>query len=271
MATAFLRPPPDFLIVGTKRGGTTSLHQYLLRHPGVLPLFPRREKIKGVRFFDENWWLGSRWYRSHFPTRFARALAARRLGYAPVAGEATPYYLFHPLAAERARSLAPDARIIVLLRDPVERAFSHYKERLRNKTEPLPFLDAIDAEADRLAGEEDRIVNEPGYVSFAHRHSSYVAQGRYLQGLRRWLETYPEDQVLVLRSEDLFERPAEVCTDVLEHLGLRPQPLVSFERLNSEPSAEMEPAARAQLEAALREDVRLLEAYLDRSMGWSVP
>lgn len=269
--TAGLRPPPDFLIVGTKRGGTTSLHDYLLQHPGVLPLFPSPQKVKGVYFFDEGWARGVRWYRSHFPSRLARRIAARRLGYEPLAGEATPYYLFHPLAPTRARTVVPDARIVVLLRDPVERAFSHYKERLNHTTEPLDFVAAIAAEHDRLAGEEERIVAEPGYVSVAHRHQSYVAQGRYLEGLRRWLAAYPAEQVLVLRSEDLFSAPGEVYAQVLRHLGLPPRPLEDPRHLNAEPSPDMDEEIRERLENELRSEVAELESFLGRDLGWTIP
>ena len=269
--TSGFRPPPDFLIIGTKRGGTTSLHDYLLQHPGVLPLFPRAQKVKGTYFLDEGWRRGVRWYLSHFPTAGARAVAARRLGYRPLAGEATPYYLFHPLAPGRARQVAPHARIVVLLRDPVERAYSHFKERRKNDTEPLDFAAALDQEEVRLAGEEARIVAEPGYVSIAHRHQSYLAQSRYLEGLRRWLDAFPAEQVLVVRSEDLFATPESVYAEVLDHLGLPAQPLRDARHLNAEPSPDMDHEVRSRLEAALGADVAALESFLGRSMGWTIP
>lgn len=271
MATAGLRPAPDFLIIGTKRGGTTSLHDYLLRHPGVLPLFPSPQKVKGTYFFDEGWRRGRRWYLSHFPTILTRRLVARRLGYPPIAGEATPYYLFHPLAPARARAVAPDARIIVLLRDPVERAYSHYKERRKNGTEPLDFAGAIDAEPGRLEGEEDRIVADPSYVSFHHRHSSYVAQSRYLEGLQRWLACYQDEQVLVLASEDLYTDPEGTYARVLDHLGLVDHPLTGARQLNAERSSAMDDGVRRRLEEALRTDAREVEAHLGRDMGWTIP
>jgi hypothetical protein len=272
MATADLRPPPDFLIVGTKRGGTTSLHDYLLRHPAVLPLWPRPERVKGTYFLAEGWSSqGRRWYLSHFPTRLTRALASRRVGERVAAGESTPYDLFHPLAPARARELAPDARIVVLLRDPVERAFSHYKERRRHDHDLLPFGEAVAAESARTAGEEERILADPAYVSFAHRHWTYVAQSRYSAGLRRWLEVYPAEQVLVLRSEDLFAKPHDVYAEVLAHLGLSDRPLEGAEQLNAEPSRDMDDDVRRLLEGELRDDVVALEALLGRNMGWSVP
>src|SRR5690606_30078061 len=129
---------------------------YMQEHPGVLPTFPRAQEIKGTYFFDENWHRGERWYLSHFPTVERRRWVERRLGRPPISFEASPYYLFHPLAPQRARTVAPDALVVALLRDPVERAYSHWKER-RNHTEHLSFAEAIAAEEERTQGEEDRL------------------------------------------------------------------------------------------------------------------
>ena len=192
MATAASRGLPDFLVIGAKRGGSTSLYKNLARTPGVLPLFPVREQVKGTYYFDVHHDRGERWYRSHFPM-----VDDRRTG--AVAGEASPYYLSHPWAAERAAALVPDARIVALLRDPVARAHSHYKERVKQGIEDLPsFAAAIAAEDDRLAGEVEHMLDDPTYVSWNHLNFGYLAQSDYATGLARWLDHYPADQVLVL-------------------------------------------------------------------------
>lgn len=269
MATGDLRPRPDFLIVGAKRGGTTSLWRYLNEHDGVLTLFPRPEKIKGVYFFDENFGRGERWYRSHFPTGATRSRAARQLGHAVVAGEASPYYLYHPLAPLRARRLAPDALIIVSLRDPVERAFSHFKERRTNGTEPLTFADAIAAEPDRLAGEERRILADDGYVSFAHRHMSYVDQGRYAPMLKRWFAAFGRDRVHVEISEEMYADPQATVDRVTERLGLPLRTLDHPEPYNAEPDRGFDASVRARLIEELAPDVAAVEALLRRSLPWA--
>jgi hypothetical protein len=133
------------------------------------------------------------------------------LGYAPVAAESTPYYLYHPLAPARAADLAPDAIVVALLRDPVERAFSHWKERCQH-TETLSFADAVAAEADRCRGEEERILADPSYVSFPHRHQSYVAQSCYVPMIERWQAHYSADQFIVWISEEFYARPQEHST-----------------------------------------------------------
>lgn len=266
--SATWRPGPDFLVIGAKRGGTTSLHHYLAEHPGVLPLFPSPEKIKGTYYFTDHYDRGDRWYLSHFPTRATRQRVARRLGYQPVAGDNTPYYLYHPLAPARAAELVPDARIVALLRNPIERAFSHYKERRANGTEPLDFESALDAEESRCAGEHERILADPTYVSFAHRHQSYVDQSRYAPPLERWFAAYPREQLLVLPAEELYRDPQRVFDQVCAHLRLPPVALRAPRAHNAEPSPGIEPRVRARLSELLAPDIEAVEKLLERDMGW---
>lgn len=267
-ATSSLRVDPDYLIIGTKRGGTTSLARYLLLHPDVRPLFPARETRKGTYFFDVNYERGEAWYRSHFPTRMAHDRRQRRSADPLAIGEATPYYLHHPHAPVRARGLVPDAKIIVLLRDPMERAFGHWEERTRNGVESLSFADAIDVEAARLDGEEARVSADPSYQSFAHQHYSYLDQGRYARGLRRWMDLYPANQILVLRSEDFYADPGAIYAETLSFLGLRPHELDEFRAWNRKPKDDVDPDVANRLRSLLADDVAELETLLGRPMNW---
>lgn len=267
MATASWRPHPDFLLIGAKRGGTTSLWRYITEHPDVLRLFPRAERIKGLYYFDEQYARGDRWYRSHFPTSTIRRRHARR-GQRVVAGEATPYYLYHPLAPHRVAADLPDARIIVVLRDPIERAFSHWKERRANDGDPLEFAAALAAEIGRLDGEEARIVGAPGTVSVAHRHWSYVDQGRYAPMLARWFAAVGRERVLVEVSEDMYADPQATLDRVVAHLGIAPHRLLDPAVHNAEPSLDLDPDVRADLAALLAPDIRATEELLGRDLPW---
>lgn len=266
--TSGLRADPDYLIIGTKRGGTTSLARWLLLHPQVRSLFPARETRKGTYYFDVNYAKGHRWYRSHFPTK--AALQAQELvrDKTQIVGEATPYYLHHPHAAVRARQLVPNVKVIALLRHPVDRTNGHWAERHRQGVEPLGFADALAAEPDRLAGEEERMLIDPSYVSFAHQHYSYVDQSRYSRGLGRWLSAFPRQQVLVLRSEDLYADPGLVYNQVLDFLDLKsflPKELAGWNQVAKQTVADDE---RARLLDVLRPDIDALEELLDRDMQW---
>ena len=140
--TAPLRGLPSVLIIGAQKGGTTSLFSYLVQHPDVLaPL------TKEIHYFDLQYDREDKWYRGHFPF-------ARRLERGAVTIDASPYYLPHPLVPARAAQLVPEAKLVAVLRDPVDRALSHYHHEVRAGRESLSFADAIDQEAERLAGEE---------------------------------------------------------------------------------------------------------------------
>ncbi len=269
MATARWRTEPDYLVVGAKRGGTTSLARWLVEHPDVLPLFPARETRKGVYYFAPNYERGARWYRSHFPTRAAMAAEARRRGRPVVVGEASPYYLHHPHAPIRARRLAPAARIVILLRDPVERAHSHWTERTRAGVETLSFDDAIAAEPDRLGTAEADLAADPSLVHFGHQHFGYAAQSRYGAAVARWLAAYPAEQVLVVRSEDLYAEPRAAYHTVLDHLGLPEHDLAEFAAHNRRGRRPVDPSVRCRLAGVFDDDIAELESLLGRSMHWS--
>lgn len=269
VVTSSLRGGPDYLVIGTKRGGTTSMARWLLLHPRVRPLFPARETRKGTYYFDVNYDRGEAWYRSHYPTKLSHQARERRAGHRLLVGEATPYYLHHPHAAVRARRFAPDARVIALLRDPVERAYSHWIERTRNNVETLSFADAIAAETERLAGEEARILADPSYNSFAHQHFSYIDQGRYARGVTRWQAAFPASQLLFIRSEDMYADPAAVYQQTLGFLGLPPHQLAEFDAWNMKPKEAVEPDLMNHIRQVLAPDIAELEHVLGRDMGWT--
>lgn len=270
MATSGLRPLPDFIIIGAHRAGTTSLHSALLQHPCVVPNFPRLQRIKGVRFFDENFYRGTDWYRSHFATRVSRRALERLRGAPILTGEASPYYLFHPLAAERASTVVPAAKLIVLLRDPIERAYSHWCRERREGHEPLDrFEDAVAAEPARLAGEVGRILGDDRYYSYAHENFSYIAQGLYADGLQRWLARYPRDRVCIQTTERFLADSPAVYATILAFLGL---PRFDFQkplRLNAgDRTAPLSPHTRRELAARLAPHNRRLEQWLGIDLGW---
>ncbi len=268
IATSRFRRLPDFMILGTKRGGTTTLYRSLLRHPWVVPLVPAAQRIKGVHYFDRNYARGDEWYRSHFPTTIHAGSVRLLAGHPIVAGEASPYYLLHPSAAERAASVAPGARLIVLLRDPVDRAFSHYRDEVKHGHETLPFDSAIEAEEGRMEQELTRITTDPAYHSVVHEHLSYLAYGHYAEQLRRWLRVYSHDQILVLVSEEVFADPAGAFATVLRFLDVPPSSHPSPPRLNAAPAATLDAAARKRLEAYYRPSVEDLEDLLGRRLPW---
>lgn len=212
--TGSLRVLPDFVIIGAQKAGSTSLYRYLATQSGV-----RLSCKKEVHYFDLNYGRGERWYRRHFPLALGAKLRRIASLDIPVVGEATPYYLFHPLAPERMARDLPRVKLVVTLRNPVDRAYSHYQHQVRKQREPLGFENALRAEAERLAGEEQKLVAEPGYRSEKHRHFSYLARGRYAEQLERWLRCFPRDQVLVIECGNLGRDRGAVLETVLKFVG----------------------------------------------------
>jgi hypothetical protein len=263
--TARLRPLPDFVIIGTQRGGTTSLYRYLERHPAVLPAVLN----KGIHFFDEHFDRGVGWYRSNFPTTPTRAFVRRRRGVSRVVtGEASPYYLFHPLAPERASKVVPNGRFIAILRDPIARAHSHYQHEVARGFETLTFEEALEREPARLKGEEERMLADPSYFSLTHQHHSYVARGKYLEQVRRWHSLIDRSQLLILDSADLFGEPDRTFAQVLAFLGLDSFSLPTYEKMNAHMYDRMSPTALAYLREQFARPNQELFEYLGREFHW---
>jgi hypothetical protein len=251
-ATAGLRPLPDFLILGAQKAGTTALYAYLRWHPQITgPSF------KEVSFFDRHYVKGERWYRAHMPVR-RRSLV----------GEASPSYLFHPLAPERVAGMLPGARLIALLRNPVDRAFSHYQHEVALGREPLSFEDAVDREDERMQGELERMLRDPSYFSLAWWNYTYVARGRYAEQLERWFAAFPREQLLVLFTEELSADTAATYRRVLDFLGVTARDLESYPRIFDRDYADMNPGTRARLDKEFEDPNRRLASLLGRDLPW---
>ena len=264
--TTRLRGLPDFLIIGAQRCGTTSLYRYLCEHPAVEPAVLN----KGIHYFDTNHEKGTSWYRSNFPSEPYKAFIKRRRHVDRVlTGEGSPYYVFHPLAPVWIAQELPDARFVVMLRDPVGRAYSQYQHELARGFETLGFEEALEKEDERLAGEEEHMLADPTYRSFSHQHHSYVARGRYVDQLRRWHASVAPERLLVVDSSAFFKDPDAGYREVLSFLGLADRSLPTYSQLNAHTYDPMPDRARAFLRERLHEPNQELTRYLDRTFPWA--
>ncbi len=257
--TAGLRVLPDYLIIGAQRAGTTSLQRIITQHPAVMPA----RLSKGVHYFDVNYSRGTSWYRSHFPT-------SKRLGkggLTRLTGEASPYYMFHPQGPIRIARELPNVRLIVLLRDPVERAISHHRHETLRGLEDLDLMQALSQEGVRLEGEEAKLSQDDAYISHAHRNFSYVARGMYRDQLDRLYRHFARDNVLVIQSERFCSEPASVYGDVLGFLGLDPWEPPDYPRMNATQGID-EPEACRLLSDRFAEPNRRLFELLGEEYAW---
>jgi hypothetical protein len=266
--TSPIRLLPDFLIIGTQRGGTTSLYHYLKTHPCMEPT-----TVTDTHFFDKKFNKGLIWYRGHFPTRLGKYYSQRVRQQPFVTGEASPSYLFHPHAPGRVAQLLPGARLIVLLRNPVDRAYSQYFHAIELGHESLSFEEAIEGEEERTARERERILADERYYSHAYKHRSYLTRGIYVEQLRAWMELFGREQFLILKSEDFYADPAGTFKQVLAFLQLpETEPVLNKREYkhysHNTYSSEMDPALRQRLIEYFRPHNARLYDYLGVDFGW---
>lgn len=256
LLTASKRVLPNFIIVGAQRSGTTSLYNYLCQHPQVMRGF-RKE----VKYFGCNYPQGINWYRSHFPYQ-------RKMSPGDITGEASPYYLFHPLAAQRIFETLPDVRLIVLLRNPIDRAYSHYYLNIRRGREELSFEEAIKAEPKRLAGEEERIKADEYHPMYTHKTFSYLSRGIYARQLKRWFRFFSREQILVIKSEDLYGNFQSTYKKVMGFLTLPNRQLHNRKTFNAGNYDPINISTREKLESFYEPHNAQLYELLGTDFGW---
>jgi Sulfotransferase domain len=212
-ATSPWRPLPDFLIIGADESGALYLYRALCEHPAVC-----RSETDEVHYFDVRYTYGRRWYRAQFPTRARRNAIERRIGTPTIAGEVSPYYLFHPFAPTRAADAVPNAKLVALLRNPVERAILRYHLMVQLRKEHRSLEDALAADKCRL--DEGRAFEACAYddPNGSARHHTYLERGHYDEHLERWYRCFDSSQVLVLEARTVTAPKG--MRRVLDFLGL---------------------------------------------------
>ena len=247
---------PGFIIIGAQRGGTTSLYNYLVGHPDVKPAL-----VKEVHYFDMNYSKGIDWYRAHFPL-------TGKTGGTFMTAEASPYYIFHPHGAKRVATNLAGVKLIAMLRDPVERAYSHYQHEVRNGHETLNFEEALEAEDGRLRCEIEKMEMNEHYYSFNHHRFAYLMRGCYADQLERWFTLCGKDRLLVIKSEDFYGDPPGVFSQACDFLGLKRWELKKYKQFNEARYSAMDPATKQRLREHFKPHNRRLYELIDRNMGW---
>ncbi|MET0839299.1 MAG: sulfotransferase, partial [Marmoricola sp.] len=216
-------------------------------------------------YFDLRYANGPRWYAGQFP--LARP-ARRKHGPDATTFESSGYYLFHPLAAARIAKDLPDARVVVMVREPVERAYSAHRHELARGFETEEFEQAIDLEEQRLAGEAEKIVADPSYESFHHRHHGYLARSRYSEQIDRFIDELGRDRVYVVDADVFFADPAVEFERLRAWLGLPAWQPTKVEQWNARPRTPMSPELRERLDRYFEPyDARLAE-QMGRAPSW---
>ena len=262
-STYFIRSLPDFIIIGAMKCGTTSLYSYLASHPQVLPA-----SEKEVHYFDcDSYSLGMAWYKAHFPTLIRKYFQSKNRNNI-IVGEASPYYLFFPKAHIRVEECIPNIKLIIMLRNPIDRAFSHYNHQKRKSREKLSFEQAIEVEFDRLDGEEKKILSEENYYSYNYWAYSYLARGRYVEQLERWFRLFPRINFHIIESEEFFKNTPNELNKVYDYLGIKYHILESYDKKNIGTYNKMHDATRKTLVDYFSAHNEKLFKLIDKRFNW---
>lgn len=261
------RALPDFIIAGAQKSGTSSLYNYLRSHPQVLGVCRFRPDGrttwgKEIHYFDTKYDEPEWWYRFHFPLE--AALAYRNA----ITGESSPEYLYHPYGARRIADMVPDAKIIICLRNPVDRAVSSYWHYVRKGIETLPIREAFAREEERTREDKKKMKEDASYFGHNHRRFSYLDKGIYADQIARYFDRFDRSQILVIRSENLFRDTQTVFDKVVAFLGLPAHRLNDDRVYNSGSYEEIDDGLREELRTYYQPHNQRLYDLLELESPW---
>ena len=254
---------PNFLIIGAARSGTTSLYEYLSKHPSIIPGIG-----KEVYFFDKQFSKGINWYKSFFPTKLSMSRTQNKLQSKCLTGEATPRYLHYPHAPKRIFSMLTNVKLIVLLRNPIDRAYSHYQMEVDSGHEKLSFEDAISNEEEKITNDMKKMEIDENFYSVNFYRKSYLTRGIYAAQIERWFEYFPKEQFMILKSEDLYSNPSKIYKQVLDFLDLPKHELNSFKAHRMRKYMSLESETRIKLNDYFKPHNEKLYKLLGRDFNW---
>ena len=263
LITSPLRGLPDFVIIGAMKSGTTSLYDFLIKNPAIASA-----SKKELHYFSLRHNRSKLWYCSNFPSNLSRHYFYKKTNQRLLSGEASPIYLFYPLVPGRMKKTLPDVKLIVILRNPVDRAYSHYHHSLRSNVEPMSFEKAVELEGERCAGEREQLIRDPNFIPKHYRDHSYLARGVYADQLENWFKHYDRKQFLILTTEDFHENPQQTLDQVFDFLGVHPFQVGSLKNRNVGNYKEMNEDTRKFLIEYFKPHNERLSKLLQRSFDW---
>jgi len=210
--TSSSRVLPDLFVIGVVRSGTTSLFHYLNQHPCIVG-----SAYDEIGYFDENFHLGINWYKSLFPTKSTKnkikKLHGKFLTY-----DVTPFYIYNPLVARRILEFFPNSKIIANLRNPIDRAYSNYMIAFQDGDIDCSFEDVIDSELDEINNAQTRLNDESFLVDTYYNR--ILSRGFYADQLKIWYELFPNNQILMVSSEELAKKTEKTLKEIFRFLEL---------------------------------------------------
>jgi len=261
---SFNRVLPDFLIIGVPRAGTTSLYNYLTEHPSIYPAL-----WKEINYYSELYDNGITWYKAHFASNQFKTYIEKIKKKKFLTGEATPNYFYHPLAPKRIHKIIPKVKLIVLLRNPVDRSHSHYWQSIRKHRESLSFKEAIHKQLELPQVYKESIDADTNMKTYFNPGNLYIAGGLYLDYIKNYLKIFPKKQFLILRSEDLYDNAQNVLNTVTDFLDVERSSLKKAIKYNFHADqAKMDETTRKKLLEFFKPHNEKLYKYMNVNFGW---
>ncbi len=258
--TSSIRVLPSFIIVGAVRCGTTSLYYDICEHSCVLPA-----SYDEIGFFDSNYELGINWYKSMFPTKFKMKKIESKTGIC-ITGEDTPFYFWDKKSIERIKKDIPKIKLIILLRNPIDRAYSNYHLGVRLGSESLSFEDSIKKEIELLEKNNDF---ESDKIEKFLRPRSYIAKGLYYQQIKNWFDIFSKDQILILNTENLSVNPHQTLKQIFNFLNLPNEKIQNIQNRKVGNYQKMNENTREYLKKLFQPHNKKLFKILGREFEWN--
>jgi len=263
MATSSIRTLPDFIIIGSSKSGTWAIHNYLLQHPDV------DYSARNIHFFEYAYSNKISWYKSHFPTKLYKSLVESIHKRKCLMSEHTSTYLHHPLIPQRVKDGIPDVKLIVSLRNPIDRAYSNYHMFVRIGTEKRTFEDAVFSELKRIEiiKENDNFqIKNPNFSNCVE--SNYLRHGTYVDKLENWLKSFRREQFCIVENKDLSKNPQQVLDKIFEFLNVPHFKLRQEERWNVGEYKKMKESTRKTLQDFFKPYNERLYKLLSQNFSW---
>lgn len=256
---------PNFLIIGVLKSGTTSLYKDIIRHPSIYPCLVKEPNYFNIHYFDRS----LAWYHVCFSSSWKKFYQTKIKKKEFITGEASATYYYSSHTPKRVKQLLPKVRMIILLRNPVDRAFSWYKAAVVNGHEKLTFEETLEEEEERSKKEYHRMINDEKYFSESYFWRAYLDQGIYIDKIKNWFEFFPKKQFLVLNSDDLLKNPSQVCKNVFEFLELENFELTNFKKYNIGSEVKIDPILRSKLVEYFKPHNERLYKLLQKDFHWN--
>ena len=258
--TGPLRVLPDFIIIGSMKCGTTSLYYDICEHPCASPA-----AYDEIGFFDSNFHLGLNWYRSMFPTKRRIEDIRRKEGVA-ITGEDTPFYFWNPVAAKRIQKLLPNIKLITILRNPIDRAYSEYQDLVSSESNSPSFETFIENEINTRR-KDSSLITEENFEIF-NQKNSYLLKGIYVDQLKIWAGLFPKEQIFTLSTENLNSEPITALESVFQYLNLPDYKIKNIQRQKQKKYTPMNSQTRKILIEFFKPHNERLFKFIGKKFDW---